>query len=112
MEYNQYITNESEGKNGKHLTSEDRGAIQAMKKLGFSNRQIAAYLHCSPTTISNEFKRSTPPRKSNRGKSPSYSAKRGYAVYQSNRRNSRKPHKIFQCQAFVQWVTAQMRQRK
>ncbi len=34
MEYNQYITNESERKTGKHLTSEDRGAIQAMKKLG------------------------------------------------------------------------------
>ncbi len=112
MEYSQYITNESERKTGKHLTSEDRGAIQAMKKLGCSNRKIAAYLHCSPTTVSHELKRGTPPRKSNRGKLPGYSAKRGHAVYQSNQRNSRKPHKIRQCQAFVQWVITQMRQRK
>jgi len=63
MEYNQYITNESERKTGKHLTSEDRGAIQAMKKLGCSNRKIAAYLHCSPTTVSHELKRGTPPKK-------------------------------------------------
>ena len=54
MDHYQYTTNESERKSGKHLTSEDRGAIQAMKKLGYSNRKIAAYLHCSPTTVSNE----------------------------------------------------------
>jgi len=102
MEYNQYITNESERKPGKHLTSEDQGAIQVMKKLGFSNRQIAAYLPCSPTTVSHELKRGTPPRKSNHGRIPNYSAKRGPAVYQSNRRNSCQPHKIRQCQAFVQ----------
>ncbi len=83
-----------------------------MKKLGLSNRRIAAYLHCSPTTISNELKRGTPPKKSNRGRIPSYSAKRGNAVYQSNRQNSRKPHKIHQCQTFVQWVIAQIREWK
>ncbi len=112
MEYKQYITKESERKPGKHLTREDRGAIQARKKLGLSNRRIAAYLHCSPTTVSNERKRSTPPRKSNRGRIPSYSAKRGHAVYQSNRRNSRKPHKIHRCQPFVQWVITQIRKWK
>lgn len=41
MDHHQYTTNESERKSGKHLTSEDRGAIQAMKKLGYSNRKIA-----------------------------------------------------------------------
>jgi len=112
MEYNPYITNESERKPGKHLTSEDRGAIQAMKKLGLSNRRIAAYLHCSPTTVSHELKRGTPPRKSNRGRIPSYSAKRGHAVYQSNRRNRRKPHKIHQCQTFVQWVMTPIHEGK
>ena len=55
MDHHQYITNKSERKSGKHLTSEDRGAIQAMKKLNYSNRKISAYLNCSPTTVSNEL---------------------------------------------------------
>ena len=77
MDHYQYITNESERKSGKHLTSEDRGAIQAMKKLKYSNRKIAAYLHCSPTTVSNELKRGTPEKKSGRGRKAGHSAKRG-----------------------------------
>lgn len=112
MDHHQYITNESERKPGKHLTAEDRGAIQAMKKLGCSNRKIAAYLHCSATTVSNELKRGTPPRKGNCGRAPGYSAKRGNAVYQANRKNSHKPHRIRKCYRFTQWVTAQMRQEK
>lgn len=110
MDHHQYTTNESERKSGKHLTSEDRGAIQAMKKLGYSNRKIAAYLHCSPTTISNELKRGTPHKKKGRGRAPGYSAKRGKTAYQANRKNSRKPHKIDRCQNFVRWVPKQMRQ--
>lgn len=79
MDHTQYTTNEAERKPGKHLTTEDRGAIQAMKRLGHSNRAIAPYLHCSPTTISNELKRGTPPRAGSRGRVPGYSAKRGDA---------------------------------
>ena len=41
MDHTQYTTNEAERKPGKHLTTEDRGAIQAMKRLGHSNRAIA-----------------------------------------------------------------------
>lgn len=52
MDHTQYTTNEAGYEPGKHLTPEDRGAIQAMKRLGHSNRAIARYLHCSPTTIS------------------------------------------------------------
>ena len=109
MDYNQCITNESERKSGKHLTSEDRGAIQAMKKLNYSNRKITSYLHCSPTTVSNELKRGTPPKKSGRGRTSGYLAKRGKTVYQANRKNSRKPHKINKCQKFVRWLLTQMR---
>lgn len=55
MDHTQYTTNGAERKPGTHLTMEDRGAIQAMKKLGCSNRAIARYLHCAPSTISNEL---------------------------------------------------------
>ena len=111
MDHHQYITSESERKSGKHLTSEDRGAIQAMKKLDYSNRKIAAYLHCSPTTVSNELKRGTPPQKKGRGRKAGYSASRGKAAYQANRKNSRKPHKIHRCQRFLRWVLKQMREQ-
>ena len=56
MDHTQYTTNKADRKPGKHLTREDRGAIEAMKKLGQSNRAIARYLNCSPTTVSNELK--------------------------------------------------------
>lgn len=48
MDHTQYTTNKADRKPGKHLTREDRGAIEAMKKLGQSNRAIARYLNCSP----------------------------------------------------------------
>ena len=70
MDHTQYTTNGAERKPGTHLTMEDRGAIQAMKKLGHSNRAIARYLHCAPSTISNELKRGTPPRTGSRGRAP------------------------------------------
>lgn len=112
MDHTQYTTNEAERKPGKHLTMEDRGAIQAMKRLGHSNRAIARYLHCSPTTISNELKRGTPPRAGSRGRIPSYSAKRGEAAYKANRRRSHKTHRIEACIPFVRWVVAQVRSEK
>ena len=112
MDHTQYTTNGAERKPGTHLTMEDRGAIQAMKKLGCSNRAIARYLHCAPNTISNELKRGTPPRTGSRGRAPGYSAKRGDAVYKENRKNSHKPHRIDKCTSFVQWVVTQVRTEK
>ena len=112
MDHTQYTTNGAERKPGTHLTMEDRGAIQAMKKLGCPNRVIARYLHCAPSTISNELKRGTPPRTGSRGRVPGYSAKRGDAVYKENRKNSHKPHRIDKCTSFVQWVVTQVRTEK
>ena len=110
MDCHQYITDRPERKSGQHLQREERGAIQALKRQGLSNRAIARELGCSPTTIGNELRRGTPPRKSNKGRAPGYSAKRGEAVYRSNRLRSRKPHKLHSCSAFVTWVTTQIRE--
>ena len=112
MDCHQYITDLPERKRGQHLQREERGAIQALKRQGLSNRAIARELGCSPTTIGNELKRGTPPRKSNKGRTPGYNAKRGEAEYRSNRRRSRKPHKLLSCGAFVTWVTTQVRAHK
>ena len=112
MDCQHYTTELPERKRGQHLQREERGAIQALKRQGLSNRAIARALGCSPTTIGNELRRGTPPRKSNRGRAPSYSAKYGEAVYRFNRLHSRKPHKLLSCAAFVSWVTAQVREHK
>lgn len=112
MDHTQYSTNKAERKPGKHLTREDRGTIEAMKKLVQSNRAIARYLNCSPTTVSNELKRGMRPRTGRRGRTPGYSAKRGMLVYQTHRANSHKPHRICKCSAFVQWAVNKVRQEK
>ena len=62
MDYRHYITDLPERKSGQHLQREERGAIQALKRQGLSNRAIARELGCSPTTIGNELRRGTPPR--------------------------------------------------
>ena len=51
MDCRHYITDLPERKRGQHLQPEERGAIQALKRQGLSNRAIARELGCSPTTI-------------------------------------------------------------
>ena len=112
MDCRHYITDLPERKSGQHLQREERGAIQALKRQGLSNRAIARELGCFPTTIGNELRRGTPPRKSSKGRAPGYSAKHGEAIYRSNRLRSRKPHKLLSCGAFVSWVAAQVREHR
>ena len=112
MDCPNYITVEPERKPGQHLQREDRGAIQRLRRLGYSNRAIARELNCSPTTVGNELLRGTPPRKSNKGRVPGYSAKRGQAVYRSNRSRSHKPHKVDSCTAFIGWTVQRVREHR
>ena len=65
-----YITELVERKKGQHLQREERGAIQHLKNAGYTNRAIARAIGCSPTTVGNELKRGTPPRKSGKGRKP------------------------------------------
>ena len=112
MDCRHYITDLPERKSGQHLQREERGAIQALKRQGLSNRAIARELGCSPTTIGNELRRGTPPRKSNKGRKPGYSARHGEAVYKANRKHSRKHHRICRCAHFLRWVVKQFKEHK
>ena len=112
MDYQDYITEPAERKKGQHLQREDRGAIQHLKNQGFSNRAIAKEIGCSPTTVGNELRRGTPPRKNNKGRKPGYSAKRGEAVYKANRKRSRRHHRMERCTRFLRWVVKQVREHK
>ena len=112
MDCQDYITEPAERKKGQHLQREERGAIQHLKCQGYSNRAIAREIGCSPSTVANELRRGTPPRKSNKGRKPGYSARRGEAAYKANRKRSRKPHRICHCTRFVRWIIKQVREHK
>ena len=68
MDCQDYITESVERKKGQHLQREERGAIQHLKNAGYTNRAIARAIGCSPTTVGNELKRGTPPRKNSKGR--------------------------------------------
>ena len=70
MDCQDYIAESVDRKKGQHLQREERGAIQHLKNAGYTNRAIARAIGCSPTTVGNELKRGTPPRKSSKGRSP------------------------------------------
>lgn len=84
MDYNNYTTNSEKSNKGKHLTVEERGEIQALKRNGFSNREIARQLKRSPSTIGYELKRGTLSY-TGKGRKSKYSAKRGLATYKGIR---------------------------
>ena len=75
MDKTNSITIPEERKRGQHLGAEERGAIQRLKKLGYSNRAIAREINCSPSTVCYELKRGTSAY-CGRGRKSSYSAKR------------------------------------
>ena len=112
MDCQGYITGPAERKKGQHLQREERGAIQHLKCQGYTNRAIAREIGCSPSTVANELRRGTPPRKSNKGRKPGYSARHGEAVYKANRKHSRKHHRICRCAHFLRWVVKQFKEHK
>jgi IS30 family transposase len=112
MDCQDYITVKAERKKGEHLGLEERGAIKVLHKQGLGVRAISREVGCAPSTVTNELRRGTPPRKSNRGKAPDYSPKLGEAVYKANRAVCRKPLKAKFCKAFIAWVVKQVREHK
>ena len=105
------ITFSGERKRGQHLGPEERVAIQALKKLGYSNRAIARAINCSPSTVGYELKRGTSAY-SGRGRRPGYSAKRGFAVYHQNRTRCRRAKSVPRESAFLCWLVQMVRQHK
>ena len=111
MDQNHFYTDEAVRKSRSHLTLAERGMIQALHREGMSLRDIAKNIGCAHTTIYYELKRGTPPRKSNRGRIPRYTAKRGQEAYAANRKRSKRPCKIDRddCEPFIQWMCERIR---
>lgn len=112
MDCHDYTTDFPKHKKGKHLTLEERVAIRVLWALKYSIRAIARMIGCSPSTVLNELRRGTPARKSNKGRAPGYSEKRGEAVYKANRRDCHRRRKVMRCLRFIQWVLRQVREHK
>ena len=55
MDHTYSTTNLTERKRGQHLGAEERGALQTLKKQGYSNRAIARTINCSPSTVGYEL---------------------------------------------------------
>ena len=96
---------------GQHLKFEDRCSIKIFRKLGYSLRAIAAIINCSPSTVMYELRRGTGNRKSNVGRPPEYSAKRGQANYEINRSRCHRPHKLNTQNPFIDWMVRQFREQ-
>lgn len=102
---------DEERKKGQHLGAEERGAIQRLKTLGYSNRAIAREINCSPSTVGYELKRGTPTY-AGRGRKPCYSAKRGAAIYRANRSRCSRPRKHYANTEFIRWTIEMIRSHK
>lgn len=104
----------TERKKGAHLTSGEREVIQALRAKNYSLREIATYLHCSPSTVCYELRRGTPERNGDRGRFPTYNAKRGQAIYEENRKRSKR-HCIIdspEYNEFIRWVARIVRTKR
>ena len=114
MDYAYSTTTEAIRKSGKHLTLDERGQIQALHREGFSLRAIAARIGCSHITIHYELRRVMPERRSARGRSPQYTAKRGSQVYLAHRKSSKRSYKVAGelCASFLRWMTEKIRKDK
>ena len=96
---------------GQHLKFEDRCTIKIFHKLGYSLRTIAAIVNCSPSTVMYELRRGIGTRKSNVGRPPEYSAKRGQANYEINRSRCRRAHKLNAENPFLEWTVRKVREQ-
>lgn len=111
MEQIHSTTIDAERKRGQHLGAEERGAIQRLKKLGYSNRFIAREVNCSPSTVGYERARGTPDD-TGRGRKPGYSPKQGAAVYRLNRLRCRRHKKYAANTEFIRWTVRMIREHK
>ncbi len=106
-------TDDTSRKRGAHLTLDQRGAIQILKRQGLSLRAIADTVGCAHATVWYELRRGTPQRTSSRGRIPLYMAKRGQAAYNEHRTHCRKTCKLDNdlFEPFMQWLVKQIREK-
>lgn len=101
MEYNNVTTI---SRKNKHLNDFERGQIQLLHNKGYSAYKIAKELNRASNTIRNELKRGTVPQIKNNRDVEIYHPDTGKAVYEKNRKNSKKSYKALECSNFLDFV--------
>lgn len=109
MDYLNNTINTLPRERGQHLRFEDRCEIKALHKQGYSYRQIAKALNCSPSTVGYELKRGTATKTTHRGRPTEYVPSRGQAVYYENRKRSGRKQRITSESLFAIWVAEQVK---
>jgi IS30 family transposase len=70
-----------------HLTAAQRGKIEILSQINYTNKQIAKEIGCHPSTIGRELKRGAGLCSSSSSSSSNYSAVLGQSTYDLNRTN-------------------------
>lgn len=112
MSHNYSTTITPDRERGQHLKFEDRVSIKIYRQQGHSLRAIADVIGCSPSTVMYELRRGTGERNGNRGRFPSYSAKRGQANYEANRSRCHRKAIALNGNPFVDWMINKMTYHK
>ncbi len=112
MDYLNNTINTLPRERGQHLRFEDRCEIKVLHKQGYSYRQIAKALNCSPSTEGYELKRGTATKTTHRGRPTEYVPSRGQAVYYENRKRSGRKQRITSESPFAIWVAEQVKKDK
>ncbi|RLK62467.1 IS30 family transposase [Atopobacter sp. AH10] len=101
MEYNNTTTI---SRKNKHLSDFERGQIELLHNKGYSAYKIAKELGRASNTIRNELKRGTVSQIKNEKIVQVYYPDTGKAVYEKNRKNSKKSYKALECGHFLEFV--------
>jgi IS30 family transposase len=119
-----YEKDNREKRQYQHLSTVERGKIEALRGEGYGVSAIAQKIGRNKGTISRELKRGTVLQRERAkylSKKPDYPEYRetykyyadtGQTVYERNRRRSRKPLKFEQCREFIQYADRQMKELK
>lgn len=105
MEHINLTTN---SRKNKHLNDFERGQIQLLHNKGYSAHKIAKDLDRASNTIRNELKRGTVTQIKRDKEVEIYYPDTGKAVYEKNRRNSKKSYEALDCSHFLEFVHACM----
>lgn len=88
-----------------HLSSFQRGEIQALHNEGKSQQEIADIIGCNKSTICRELKRGTvTQRRSDLTEYKAYFAEAGQAIYEKNRSNCGAKYKLFDVPKFIHFA--------
>lgn len=102
MTHNNYNT---EKRKFKHINFEQRKLIEQFLEDKIPKTQIAKILHISRSTLYKEIERGTVvQRRSDLTEYKKYFAETGQAVYEQNRKNSRKPLKMAEAAEFIKYA--------